>query len=58
MGGYSGSNMFGLNFSYRDFIVQLISRFVKNQHIAIALVSHVYGDENPESDARGEHESL
>lgn len=42
-GGYSRSNMFGLNFDYRRFVDLLVRSILENRGVEILLIPHTYG---------------
>lgn len=51
MGGYTGSNMFGLKADYRLMIHDLITYFIKKHNAHLILIPHVFGKgEKTESD--------
>jgi len=43
-GGYTGTNMFGLHFDYKDFILNLIEKLMKETSARILLIPHTYGE--------------
>lgn len=50
-GGYSGNNMFGLKFDYKEIIPELIDFIINQKKAAVMLVPHVFG-------AHGESDSV
>lgn len=44
-GGYTGANMFGLRFDYKDFILRLIVELMRATPAKIILIPHTYGEE-------------
>jgi colanic acid/amylovoran biosynthesis protein len=45
-GGYTGNNMFGLRFEYRQFILELVEKLLaEDDRIRILFIPHTYGQE-------------
>lgn len=51
MGGYTHNNMFGLKVDYRNLIHETIDFVIRKKKANVLLVPHVFGRDNPESDA-------
>jgi len=52
MGGYSGSNMFGLRVDYRELVHDIVMWFLRRNYTDVLLVPHVFGNEaHAESDS-------
>ena len=57
-GGFNRDNYFNLSFSYKDFIVKLISRLLKNNSYEIHLIGHVLYETEDIDDDYGVCEKL
>lgn len=50
-GGYTGRNMFGLRFDYRNFVIELAAALLKHHDGELVLIPHTFAPAgNPESD--------
>ncbi|PKN67981.1 MAG: hypothetical protein CVU54_15710 [Deltaproteobacteria bacterium HGW-Deltaproteobacteria-12] len=61
-GGYTGKNMFGLNFEYKTFVLKLIERLMQETTSRIFLIPHTFGKSgnvyNDNETSRQVYESL
>jgi len=52
MGGYTRNNMFGLKVDYHELIAKILDLLINQNRATVLLIPHVFGIENPESDAK------